>query len=59
MLTSQDTQDIVAAAMKALDQIWRNGYRFQKAGIMLNDFCSRPGQINMIDAPHVPTVIAS
>lgn len=49
MLASQDTRDIVAAAMKALDQIWRDGYRYQKAGIMLNDFCSRPGQIDMFD----------
>ncbi|MFS7282067.1 translesion error-prone DNA polymerase V subunit UmuC [Serratia proteamaculans] len=49
MLASHDTRDIVAAAMKALDQIWRDGYRYQKAGIMLNDFCSRPGQIDMFD----------
>lgn len=32
MLASQDTRDIVAAAMKALDQIWRDGYRYQKGG---------------------------
>lgn len=49
MLATQDTRDIVAAAMKALDLIWRDGYRYQKAGIMLNDFCSRPGQIDMFD----------
>ncbi|EBW8880378.1 DUF4113 domain-containing protein, partial [Salmonella enterica subsp. enterica serovar Enteritidis] len=49
MLATQDTRDIVAAAMKALSQIWRDGYRYQKAGIMLNDFCSRPGQIDMFD----------
>jgi DNA polymerase V len=49
MLATQDTRDIVAAAMKALDSIWRDGYRYQKAGIMLNDFCSRPGQIDMFD----------
>jgi len=49
MLATQDTRDIVAAAMKALDHIWRDGYRYQKAGIMLNDFCSRPGQIDMFD----------
>lgn len=24
--------------MKALDLIWRDGYRYQKAGIVLNDF---------------------
>lgn len=49
MLATQDTRDIVAAAMKALDSIWRDGYRYQKAGIVLNDFCSRPGQIDMFD----------
>lgn len=49
MLATQDTRDIVAAAMKALDHIWRDGYRYQKAGIVLNDFCSRPGQIDMFD----------
>ncbi|WP_208952096.1 translesion error-prone DNA polymerase V subunit UmuC [Rahnella sp. ChDrAdgB13] len=49
MLATQDTRDIVAAAMKALDHIWRDGYRYQKAGIMLNDFCSKPGQIDMFD----------
>lgn len=49
MLATQDTRDIVAAAMKALESIWREGYRYQKAGIMLNDFCSRPGQIDMFD----------
>lgn len=49
MVATQDTRDIVAAAMKALDQIWRDGYRYQKAGIVLNDFCSRPGQIDMFD----------
>lgn len=55
MLATHDTRDIVAAAMKALDHIWRDGYRYQKAGIMLNDFCSRPGQIDMFDeAPPRP-----
>ncbi|WP_419236768.1 translesion error-prone DNA polymerase V subunit UmuC (plasmid) [Serratia fonticola] len=49
MLASKDTRDIVASAMKALDQIWRDGYRYQKAGVVLNDFCSRPGQIDMFD----------
>ncbi|RJT32564.1 translesion error-prone DNA polymerase V subunit UmuC [Rahnella woolbedingensis] len=49
MLATQDTRDIVAAAMKALEQIWQDGYRYQKAGIVLNDFCNRPGQIDMFD----------
>ena len=49
MLATQDTRDIVAAAMRALNSIWRDGYRFQKAGIVLNDFCNRPGQIDLFD----------
>lgn len=49
MLATQDTRDIVAAAMRALDSIWQEGYRFQKAGIVLNDFCDKPGQIDMFD----------
>ncbi|MGP2427801.1 translesion error-prone DNA polymerase V subunit UmuC [Yersinia sp. 2538 StPb PI] len=49
MLATQDTRDIIAASMRALEQIWRDGYRYQKAGIILNDFCSRPGQIDMFD----------
>ncbi|HBH6890249.1 translesion error-prone DNA polymerase V subunit UmuC [Serratia bockelmannii] len=49
MLPTQDTRDIVAAAVKALDAIWRDGFRYQKAGIMLNDFCDKPGQIDLFD----------
>ncbi|MCC3705604.1 translesion error-prone DNA polymerase V subunit UmuC [Rouxiella badensis] len=49
MLATQDTRDIVAAAMRALYSIWRDGYRYQKAGIVLNDFCDKPGQIYMFD----------
>jgi len=46
---TQNTCDIVAAAIRALDSIWREGYRFQKAGIMLNDFCDEPGKIDVLD----------
>ncbi|MGP3221088.1 translesion error-prone DNA polymerase V subunit UmuC, partial [Serratia bockelmannii] len=49
MLATQDTRDIVAAAVKALDAIWRDGFRYQKVGIMLNDFCDKPGQIDLFD----------
>lgn len=48
-LATQDTRDIVAAAMRALEHIWRDGYRYQKAGIVLNDFVPRLGQIDMFD----------
>ncbi|WP_346351517.1 translesion error-prone DNA polymerase V subunit UmuC [Oceanimonas sp. AH20CE76] len=37
-LPTADTRDIVAAVVKGLEQIWRPGYRYQKAGVMLLDF---------------------
>jgi len=49
MLATQDTRDIVVATVKALDAIWRDGFRYQKAGIMLNYFCDKPGQIDLFD----------
>ncbi|PVZ84168.1 DNA polymerase V subunit UmuC [Serratia sp. S1B] len=49
MLATQDTRDIITASMRSLDLIWRDGYRYQSAGIMLNDFCDRPGQIDLFD----------
>lgn len=49
MLPSMDTRDIVHASMNILNKIWREGYRYQKAGILLNDFCDRPGQIDLFD----------
>lgn len=35
---TSDTRDIVAFAIRGLDAIWRDGYRYAKAGIMLGDF---------------------
>ncbi|MCG5292280.1 MULTISPECIES: translesion error-prone DNA polymerase V subunit UmuC [Providencia] len=35
---SSDTRDIINAAMRGLNTIWRDGYRYYKAGIMLSDF---------------------
>lgn len=49
MLATQDTRDIVAAAVRALESVWRDGYRYQKAGIMLNDFTPGTGQIDLFD----------
>ncbi|MGL4724544.1 MAG: translesion error-prone DNA polymerase V subunit UmuC [Scandinavium sp.] len=49
MTATQDTRDIIAAAMRGLDEIWRDGYRYQKGGIMLNDFTDRAGQIDLFD----------
>lgn len=35
---TSDTRDILGFAMRGLDSIWRDGYRYAKAGIMLGDF---------------------
>lgn len=47
---TQDTRDIIAAAQRALERVWRDGHRFAKAGIMLNDFSSTGvAQLNLFD----------
>lgn len=35
---SADTRDFMSLASKLLDKIWRDGYRYAKAGVMLSDF---------------------
>ncbi|ART83177.1 DNA polymerase V subunit UmuC [Oceanisphaera profunda] len=35
---SNDSRELVQAAQQCLTQIWRPGYRYQKAGVMLTDF---------------------
>ncbi|HHA3657895.1 TPA: Y-family DNA polymerase [Salmonella enterica subsp. enterica serovar Muenchen] len=52
---TQDTRDIIAAAVKALDRIWVKGHRYAKAGCMLNDFTPTGiSQLNLFDEvqPH-------
>lgn len=47
---TQDTRDIIAAAVKALDRIWVNGHRYAKAGCMLTDFTpTGVSQLNLFD----------
>jgi len=47
---TQDTRDIIAAATRCLDAIWRDGHRYQKAGIMLGDFYNQGvAQLNLFD----------
>ncbi|HBL7066726.1 TPA: Y-family DNA polymerase [Klebsiella oxytoca] len=47
---TQDSRDIIAAATKCLDAIWRDGHRYQKAGVMLGDFYSHGvAQLNLFD----------
>ncbi|CAI1574531.1 DNA polymerase V subunit UmuC [Serratia proteamaculans] len=38
---TQDTRDIIAACMRCLDVIWQPGHRYQKGGVMLQDFFSQ------------------
>ncbi|EBD9258314.1 translesion error-prone DNA polymerase V subunit UmuC [Salmonella enterica] len=50
MTPTQDTRDIIAAAVKALDRIWVNGHRYAKAGCMLNDITpTGVSQLNLFD----------
>lgn len=37
-IPTDDTRDLVATAMRLLDSVWRDGYRYMKAGVMLSDF---------------------
>lgn len=47
---TQDSRDIIAAATKCLDAIWKDGHRYQKAGVMLGDFYSQGvAQLNLFD----------
>ncbi|MHB9805477.1 translesion error-prone DNA polymerase V subunit UmuC [Pantoea ananatis] len=47
---SNDTRDIIRVAMDALDQIWIDGHRYMKAGVMLGDFFSQGvSQLNLFD----------
>ncbi|PTA95549.1 DNA polymerase V subunit UmuC [Kluyvera sp. Nf5] len=47
---TQDSRDIIAAATRCLDKIWREGHRYQKAGVMLGDFFSQGvAQLNLFD----------
>ncbi|HGD3424628.1 TPA: Y-family DNA polymerase [Enterobacter hormaechei] len=47
---TQDSRDIINAAVKCLDKIWKDGHRYQKAGVMLGDFFSHGvAQLNLFD----------
>ncbi|HDS1113595.1 Y-family DNA polymerase [Pluralibacter gergoviae] len=47
---TQDSRDIIAAAGKCLEQIWLDGRRYQKCGVMLGDFYSQGvSQLNLFD----------
>ncbi|HBS6241081.1 TPA: Y-family DNA polymerase [Klebsiella pneumoniae] len=47
---TQDSRDIITAATKCLDVIWRDGHCYQKAGVILGDFFSQSvAQLNLFD----------
>ncbi|AMO48903.1 DNA polymerase V [Enterobacter sp. FY-07] len=47
---TQDSRDIIGAATRCLDSIWKDGHRYQKAGVMLGDFFSQGvAQLNLFD----------
>jgi len=50
LIPSNDTRDIIRAAIESLDRIWVDGYRYMKAGVMLADFFGRgTAQLNLFD----------
>ncbi|WP_370965072.1 Y-family DNA polymerase [Enterobacter wuhouensis] len=50
LIPTQDTRDIITAATRCLNVIWKDGHRYQKAGIMLGDFFSQGiAQLNLFD----------
>ncbi|WP_024555863.1 translesion error-prone DNA polymerase V subunit UmuC [Franconibacter pulveris] len=51
---THDTRDIINAAVRCLEAIWREGLHYQKAGVMLGDFFSQGvAQLNLFD-PYSP-----
>lgn len=49
-IPSNDTRDIIRVAVSALDRIWKDDFRYMKAGVMLSDFFSQGvAQLNLFD----------
>ncbi|TCC01084.1 translesion error-prone DNA polymerase V subunit UmuC [Kosakonia quasisacchari] len=60
MTPTNDTRDIIRAATSSLEQIWREGHRYMKAGVMLSDFFSSGvAQLNLFDEnrPHANSAL--
>ena len=50
LIPTQDTRDIISIAMACLDNIWIEGHRYMKAGIVLGDFFSQGvAQLDLFD----------
>lgn len=51
-IPTQDSRDITKAAVGCLDKIWKAGFFYQKAGVMLGDFYDPDvAQLSLFDAP--------
>lgn len=49
-IPTNDTRDIIRIATRGLDRIWKDGFRYMKAGVMLSDFFSQGvAQLNLFD----------
>ncbi|MGV6481381.1 hypothetical protein ACT2VT_000802 [Pantoea agglomerans] len=49
---TSDTHDIIGFALRALETVWRDGFRYAKAGITLGDFYqSGVAQLDMFSQP--------
>jgi len=40
LMPTNDTRKLLASAQKILSKIWLEGEQYQKAGVILNNFCS-------------------
>lgn len=50
IIPTNDTRDIISVAIEALNQIWIDGHRYMKAGVMLSDFYSQGvAQLSLFD----------
>lgn len=50
IIPTNDTRDIINVAIESLNQIWIDGHRYMKAGVMLSDFYSQGvAQLSLFD----------
>ncbi|PLX89199.1 MAG: DNA polymerase V subunit UmuC [Desulfuromonas sp.] len=57
---SDDTRDLLPLATELFDQIWKDGFRYAKAGVMLSDTCSPQAlQQNLFSTPRNDALMAT
>jgi DNA polymerase V len=55
-IPASDTRTILKTATELFDSIWKEGYRYAKAGVMLGDFCAKDKvQLDLFAAPSTQT----